>query len=642
MIPIASREGQAASENGFELAGAAGRRRTRIRAMQTTTQARTEAGSAEKPAAKAREQPAFSKIPGASALRGKGPHAVSVDGVDLILLRANGRARVYQGRCPHQGALLGEGELEGNELVCRNHHWRFDAETGRRVGGPQCLVACPAVEQNGEVLVDLAPLAALDEQRAAERAAAAGKLRDVADLPGPRGWPIVGNALQLDLDQLHLVFERWAAQYGRMYTFRLGLDRGLVLSDPELTQQVMRARPDTFRRTTKVQRVFEELGVNGLFSAEGPAWRPQRRLAMEALAHRNLRGFFPTLCTVAARLQRRWERAADGGEPLDMVEELKRFTVDVTTTLTFGHDINTIEDAGGDVIQRKLELVFPAFSRRLFALVPIWRIVRMPRDRRLDRALAELRTWMEGLVRDARARLAADPARQAEPAHFLEAMLVARDDAGQPFSDDTIFANLMTMLLAGEDTTAYTLAWAIHHLCDSPAAVRALQAEVDAAPRGEVARGVPASFEAANQLTYTAAVAQEAMRLRPVAPIVIFETLVDTVIGDVSVPAEHAVVTLLRPPVLEAERFHQPDAFLPERWLDAAPPGAHEPAAHMPFGSGPRICPGRSLALLEMKLLLSTLYGAFNVEREGDAKEVTEQFAFTMSPAGLKVRLHRR
>ena len=336
------------------------------------------------------------------------------------------------------------------------------------------------------------------------------------------------------------MLERWAAQYGTMYTFRLGLDRALVVSDPELTQQVMRARPDTFRRTTKVQRVFEELGVNGLFSAEGPAWRPQRRLAMEALAHRNLRGFFPTLCTVAARLQRRWERAADSGEPLDMVEELKRFTVDVTTTLTFGHDINTVEDAGGDVIQRKLELVFPAFNRRLFALVPLWRIVRMPRDRRLDRALAELRDWIDGLVREARARLAADPARQAEPAHFLEAMLLARDDAGQPFSDDTIFANLMTMLLAGEDTTAYTLAWAIHHLCDSPAAVRALQAEVDAAPRGEIGRGVPASFEAANELAYAGAIAQESMRLRPVAPVIIFETIVDTVIGDVAVPAGNA------------------------------------------------------------------------------------------------------
>jgi len=603
--------------------------------MQTTTQARAEADAANA------EKPALSKIPGASALRDSGPYAVSVGGVDLILLRTKGQPRVYQGRCPHQGALLGEGELDGHALVCRNHRWRFDAETGKRLDGPQCLIACPVVEQDGELLVDLAPLAALDKA-AAVKLAAAGKLRNVDDLPGPRGMPFVGNALQFDLDRLHAVFERWAAQYGKMYTFRLGLDRGLVVSDPELTHQVMRARPETFRRTTKVQRVFEELGVDGLFSAEGTAWRPQRRLAMEALAHRNLRGFFPTLCMVAARLQRRWERAAAGGEPLDMVEELKRFTVDVTTTLTFGHDINTVEDAGGDVIQRKLELVFPAFNRRLFALVPIWRVVRMPRDRRLDRALAELRTWLDGLVRDARARLAAEPARQAEPAHFLEAMLLARDDEGKPFSDDTIFANLMTMLLAGEDTTAYTLAWAIHHLCDSPDAVRALQAEVDAAPRGELGRGVPARFEAANHLAYAGAIAQESMRLRPVAPFIIFETIVDTVIGDVAVPAGHPVVTLLRPPVLEAQRFHRPEAFLPERWLEGAQLGAHEPASHMPFGSGPRICPGRSLALLEMKLLLATLYGAFDVERDGDTRDVREQFAFTMSPVGLKVRLHRR
>ncbi len=132
------------------------------------------------------------------------------------------------------------------------------------------------------------------------------------------------------------------------------------------------------------------------------------------------------------------------------------------------------------------------------------------------------------------------------------------------------------------------------------------------------------------------------MRVRPVAPFIIFETIVDTVIGDVAVPAGLPVVTLLRPPVLEARRFSEPNAFLPERWLDGAQLDAHEPSAHMPFGSGPRICPGRSLALLEMKLLLATLYGAFDVERDGDGKDVREQFAFTMSPAGLKVRLHRR
>src|SRR3954452_7377929 len=136
MIPIAARDGQTWPGGGD------GARRNWLGppapqnknpAMETTTQARTDTGTAGKAGATVTERTTLSKIPGASALRGNGPHAVSVDGVDLILLRTGGHARVYQGRCPHQGALLGEGELDGGELVCRNHRWRFDAETGRRV-----------------------------------------------------------------------------------------------------------------------------------------------------------------------------------------------------------------------------------------------------------------------------------------------------------------------------------------------------------------------------------------------------------------------------------------------------------------------------------------------------------------------------
>jgi hypothetical protein len=110
-----------------------------------------------------------------------------------------------------------------------------------------------------------------------------------------------------------------------------------------------------------------------------------------------LRGVYPKLQTVTTRLKKRWERLADAGLPLDVLDELKRFTVDVTTLITFGHDVNTVEQ-GNDVIQRKLELVLPEANRRLFALVPTWRLVRLPRDRRLDRALAEVRAWLGELV----------------------------------------------------------------------------------------------------------------------------------------------------------------------------------------------------------------------------------------------------
>src|SRR4051794_33828650 len=92
-------------------------------------------------------------------LQGDGPHAVSAGGVDLVALRVGGALKVFDGRCPHQGALLGEGELEGNTLVCRNHRWKFDRATGQRVGGRQCLKACPSREEAGELVVDIAALA---------------------------------------------------------------------------------------------------------------------------------------------------------------------------------------------------------------------------------------------------------------------------------------------------------------------------------------------------------------------------------------------------------------------------------------------------------------------------------------------------
>jgi cytochrome P450 len=128
------------------------------------------------------------------------------------------------------------------------------------------------------------------------------------------------------------------------------------------------------------------------------------------------------------------------------------------------------------------------------------------------------------------------------------------------------------------------------------------------------------------------------MRLRPVAPIVMLEAKVETVVGDLLVPAGTRVIVLTRPAACDPDHFVEPQAFRPRRWLGEHA-GAHDVSAHIP---GPRICPGRALALLEMKLLLAMLYRNFNVERMGGVGGVRENFAFAMSPVGLKVRLRRR
>ncbi len=570
-------------------------------------------------------------------LKGPGPFARSAGDADLVVIRTPVGFRAFEGRCPHQGALLGEGELDGDTLVCRNHRWRFNLGTGQRQGGPQCLAACP-VEIRGEDL--WADLAALDPVPAPDRAPTSAPRQTLRDLTGPRRLPIVGNLHQIRIDRLHLVLEQWARKYGPLYTYRMGPNRVVAVADPALSEQVLRARPETFRGgVPTIEPVFAEMGVSGVFSAEGPWWRPQRRLAMEALSHKHLRGFYPTLRTVMDRLLGRWQRQAEAGATLDFAEECKRFTVDVTTALVLGYDINTIGQ-GDDVIQRQLEQIFPAFNRRLFALLPTWRWIRRPADRALDRALGQLHQWLGGLLAEARARMAVDPGRAERPANFLESMLAAHDAEGRPFADRVILGNAITMLVAGEDTTAYTLAWAVHQLADAPAAVARLRAEAEGVLGAEP---VPPDLDAVNRLAYAGAVANETMRLRPVAPLLLFEANRDAVIGDLAIPRGTWVALLTRPPVLESRHFVDPTAFQPDRWLaDASGERAHEPAAHIPFGSGPRICPGRTLALVEMKALLATLYRNFEVERLGPAEGVAEQWAFAMMPAGLRVRLTRR
>ena len=562
-------------------------------------------------------------------LIGPGPFALSAHGVDVALVRTGAGWRAFQGRCPHQGALLGEGEIDGDKLVCRNHRWRFALDSGRRDGGPECLASCPVVERDGAILIDVSAL------KDASRGTGGARSLDV--LPGPTPLPLLGNAHQIDISKAHLVLEGWARQYGPTFKFYRGRTRIVATSDAAMVNEVLLARPDTFRRSARTDETFSEVGIKGVFNAEGAAWRSQRKLAAAALAQRSLKQLYPHIKTVADRVKRRWERAAATSESLDLVDEMKRFTVDVTMLIAFGHDANTV-DATNDVIQRHLEIIFPEISRRILAVFPRWRYIKLPSDRRLDEALAATNKWLGGLVAETRSRFEGSPDRANQPANFLESMVVAVDENGEPYSDAAIMSNLITMLLAGEDTTTFTLAWAVHELCNTPQWAEALRREADDVCG---AFDVAGDVDAVNQLAIAGAIANETLRLRPAAPFISASANVDTSLGGYFVPKGTTIVLLFRPQAVDPKNFFDPLAFRPERWLEASSE-PHNPSGQIPFGSGPRMCPGRSLALLEMKALLSMLYKNFDVERAGRAEDVTELFGFTMSPAGLKVRFRPR
>jgi len=468
-------------------------------------------------------------------------------------------------------------------------------------------------------------------------AVAPARTRRLADVPSPPGLPLLGQALSLRPLRLARQLEDWGRELGMPYRLKLGPRQILIFDDPEAMQTLLRGRPRSVRRNRTFEPVFAEMGIAGVFSSEGEAWQEQRRLVMQALNPSHFRAFHPTLQAITERLQRRWEAAADEGRTLQMTEELVRYTVDVTSTLAFGEDPNTLE-RDDDVIQQHLAAVFPMIMKRVMAPWPYWRHLRLPADRRLERDLAAVHAYAHRTIERARRRLAIE--QPAEPRHALEAMLMMADQASSGFTDATIVANVITLLLAGEDTTAHSLAWTLYFLAQDERLQDRLHDEARAA-LGDAA-GCP-HHDALRRLDLFEALASEALRLKPVIPVFGTSLLEPAQIGDVALPAGSDAMYLARPALTSERHFSNAERYDPWRWLRGAADGSvHDTRAFLQFGAGPRVCPGRHLATVELRLVLSMLLRHFRIELMCRPEDVEEVTAFTMMPSRIPVRLHRR
>ena len=473
-------------------------------------------------------------------------------------------------------------------------------------------------------------------------ATAAATLREIHQLAGPRGWPVLGNAPQLQRSRMHLQLEEWMRRYGDLFTFRIGARRFLVLADPDSIATVLRDRPEGFRRTSRLEQISREFGFLGLFSANGEDWRRQRPMVLSGLDPAHIKAFFPTLVDVTARLARRWQRTATTGRAIDLQADLMRYTVDVTTALAFGQDLNTLESDDAQRIQTHLNHVLPALFRRVLAPFEYWKYFPTRADKEVAGHLLALREAVQGFMAATRRTLAAQPELRARPVNLIQAMVAAADGQGSAISEADVSGNILTMLLAGEDTTANTLAWTIWLLYQNPAALQAAAAEVADVLQGA---SVLQSVEQLSRLDLLEACAQEAMRLKPVAPLIIIQAQRDTVVADVRVPSGSLVLCLMRPGGMNDAKFAEPQAFRPERWLQSEGAAAHSLGSAkrsvMPFGAGPRMCPGRYLALAEIKMVLAMLLANFEIREVAtpDGQPPVENLAFTMAPVGLAMML---
>ncbi|MFN5880892.1 MAG: cytochrome P450, partial [Burkholderiales bacterium] len=297
-----------------------------------------------------------------------------------------------------------------------------------------------------------------------------------------------------------------------------------------------------------------------------------------------------------------------------------------------------------DPLQKDVELMFKMVGRRMILPIRYWNWLKLPIDREADRMVERIDQRVRGFIAEARARMATNPALRDKPSNMLEAMVVARDEPDSGFTDEDIIGNTTTLVFAGEDTAANTLGWLLYFLSTHPQQTAQARAEVDAL-LGE--HRLAPDFASLQQMDYVEAAANEAMRIKPVAPLAGFEVFRERMVGDVRVPVGTRIFALMRAAALDDAHFPDAQRFDPQRWLTPQGQGAGEamdsPARKVfPFGAGPRLCPGRYLALAEIRMAASMILRNFELSFDDDPASIEEVFALTMTPDRLPVRLKAR
>jgi cytochrome P450 len=464
-------------------------------------------------------------------------------------------------------------------------------------------------------------------------------MKTLKDLPSPKGHFIFGHLSDFNRSDKHQVMENWVKESGDVFKIRLVTKQFIVCADPKINLQILKLRPTKFRRFSKIDEVLDEMGILGVFNAEGDVWKKHRRLTSEALNVKNVTTYFPVIKEITQRLLNKWQNAEKENRKIEVQVEMMRLTVDITSMIAFGYPMNTLE-MKEEVIQKHLEKIFPMINSRMTSPLPFWRWMKSKKDKELDKALEVIYGSIQQFIEEAKSRLNATPALKEKPANFLEALLVEQEKE-KSFSDKEIIGNVFTMLLAGEDTTSNSISWILYYLVQHPEAVKKIRKEATEVYKD----AVPGAYEDLALLKYTEAVAMEAMRLKPVTPTMYMEAVEDIELEGLHIAKGMTVMLQTKVAQTHADNFTDPDSFSPERWL-AKSGGCPHSAAHKPeviqvFGAGPRFCPGKNLAMQEMICVISMICKNFDVQLAVDKGEITEEFAFTMYPKNLWITLKK-
>lgn len=427
----------------------------------------------------------------------------------------------------------------------------------------------------------------------------------------PGAWPLVGHFPAYSRDPLGFVTTSTRA-HGGIVPIRFGPSPALLITDPAAIEEVLVTRHRDFQKGRAGRRVGVVVG-DGMLLSEGETWREHRRIVQPAFNHDRVAAWGEIMIDETERLLASWV----DGDVRDVHADMSALTLAIVGRTLLDSQIGPADVAEVRAAAATLTDHFDSRFNSLRFFLPD--ALPTPGNRRMRAAVEQLDRIVYRLI-------AARRAAGTRGDDAISMLLEASEAERHPMTDRELRDEVMTLFMAGHETTAVALTWCLYLLARNPAVETVLEAEF-----ADVLGGRSPSVSDLPRLPFTGAVVYETLRLYPPAYALSREAIVPTSIGSRPLPKGGIAFISVWAAHRRPEAFEEPEAFRPERWLDGLarrlPRGAY-----IPFSEGPRKCIGAAFAMQEMILVLAAITQRYRLQRAAGS-DVRPRPAVTLRPA---------
>jgi cytochrome P450 len=441
--------------------------------------------------------------------------------------------------------------------------------------------------------------------------------------PRLRSHGLLGSASAMQRDPLK--FLREARKYGDVVRMRFVFSDAYLIYHPDSVKHVLQENNINYNKDLFTYKIFYPFLGRGLLTNDGESWLHQRRLIQPAFHRKRIATYSTIMTDATEKLLERWQSNIQRDSSLDIAQEMMNLTLGIVGQTLFSMDLSEETNTIGPAVTTLLNLL----GHYVYAPFPP---INIPTSR--NRRLLEVNRSLEQVIYHI---IAERRQQDVDTGDLLSMLLSARDEeTGEGMNDQQIRDELMTMLIAGHETTANTLAWTWYLLSQHPEVEQHLYSEIDQV----LGENIP-TLEHLPDLKYTNMILEETLRLYPPAGIYGRKTIADDELRGYHIPANSMIIISPYATQHHPDYWPDPERFDPERFTTEHSAGRSH-YAYFPFSSGPRMCIGSSFAMMEAQLILATIAQRYRL-RMVPGHPVEPQLLVTLRPKyGLQMTIQHR